>query len=165
MEENQPKINIVFKGIREKPSLSERKSFIPENSELIVNEDKKVWGVNGSEYILKNKGEDGNIGAMYLWENDPILSDDVKLKQIVIDDYYQGSGAVYILYEKAFEKAQELHTNLVLDCLASISAFKSFQKFAREKKLNIVENEKNKFDEKLNEYKAPQGTWTLKIII
>ncbi len=166
MNENSetPKINIVYKGIKEKISDVEKKPFNVTKSEIIENEGALIWGVHGTEYLL-NDEQSQNIGVMSLWEEDPILTDDVKIKMIKIKDEFQGSGAVYSLYEKALEKAKRLNKNLVLDCVASRAAFKSFQKFAKENGLTIIENSSLSFNEELNEYRAPKHEWTLKIVL
>jgi hypothetical protein len=162
MENKTPKFNIVYKGVKERPSETERKTLdlstakITETSEV-------VFKVMGTKYTL---GDDSNesIGTMYLWENDPVVEDSVKLKQIMLEHEYQGGGAVYALYDKALEVAQGLHKNLVLDCKAGLAAFKSFEKFAEKKSLKLIKNDLNVFNESLNRWEAPDNEWTLKII-
>ncbi len=163
MEGNKtPKINIVYKGIKERPTEAERKTLdlssaqIKENHELI-------YKVMGTRYTLSDNSKT-DIGAMYLWENDPVVEDSVKLKLIMIDHEYQGGGAVYTLYEKALEVSQQLHKNLALDCKAGLAAFKSFEKFAEKKNLPIIKNDKNVFNKSTNSWEAPDHEWTLKII-
>lgn len=164
MEGNKtPKINIINKGIVDRrPSKTERKALdlsttrIDESSEL-------VFKILGTKHVLSDHTKE-NIGTMYLWENDPVVEDSVKLKLITVDNEYQGSGAVYALYEKALEIAQQLHKNLALDCKAGLAAFKSFEKFADQKDLQIITNDKNVFNEATNSWEAPNNEWTLKIL-
>lgn len=144
-----------------RPDDANRKTFKSENGEF-EEEYKTLMGNQGDLYILKDKETKEVIGNIFLLEDDFEENEWVKIRYVGIQDPYLGSGAINTLYDKAKEIAIKDRRNLVLDCVATIGAYKSFKRYLEGKGIQYQENPSLTYNEEIKTYKAPEHTWTIK---
>ncbi len=155
------KIEFKSKGFKNpRPEEHERKEFNPKTSTFSESVG-EVKGFEGRQFTLTNdKGE--LIGNILLSMDDP--NDTwVKIRVFGVEKPYMGSGAVNFMYDKSFEIAKEEGKDLVLDCVATIGAYKSFIKYLDSHKVKFEENPLNKYQEEVKTYKAPDRSWTIRV--
>lgn len=120
-------MKIEFKGLsNHRPEEHEKKEFDPKTS-LFSESESLVNGFEGRQFSLLSEQGD-LVGNLLLTRDDP---DDswVKIRVFGVEKPYMGSGAVDFMYKKSLEIAKEENKDLVMDCVASVGAYKSFTRY------------------------------------
>lgn len=154
-------MKIEFKGFKNpRPEDHEKKEFNSTTANFSESKQERK-GFEGRQFTLVN--EHGElVGNLLLTRDDP--NDTwVKIRVFGVEKPYMGSGAVNFMYDKSFEIAREDGKDLVMDCVATIGAYKSFIKYLKEHSIKFEENPLNQYQEDLKTYKAPERSWTIRI--
>lgn len=154
-------MKIVEKGfLNPRPEDHEKRIFDPNTAKFLESEN-VVNGFEGRQFTLLNsQGE--LVGNLLLTADAP---DDswIKIRVFGVEKPYIGSGAVDFIYDKSFQVAKEYNKDLVMDCVATVGAYKSFVKYLRNHNYRYEENPLNQFQENTKTYQAPNHSYTILI--